>query len=358
MSSAASVTATVCALPLPVAALQRRAHNAKSPKERHDTAYYAWEASVRLGLAARPPAEPGGLAMPSTGHWIAALTTSDIRLDDAALLSIHALFSEVGHGKPSGAKSTTPRKLLDGLAPYRNQVIGHGSTRTATFYQDAAERLIAGLDVAWSEGLFLARGTKLVFAESVEIAPEGTRVAQLIDLSRESPLVIDPRGTKVPDHVLPGQLYVRSVDGYTSLHSWLLYRDTELREQMLFFNGRAKSSQYLDYVGGEALKGKALAEAFPTIEDDVRNLLQSAATSSKVDERPSADLFGDYCILGKLGEGGMGVVYLPRQESLGRLVALKMLSASTAEDPVAVARFRREIKALSRCDHPNVVKIL
>jgi serine/threonine protein kinase len=54
----------------------------------------------------------------------------------------------------------------------------------------------------------------------------------------------------------------------------------------------------------------------------------------------------------------MGVVYLARQQSLGRLVALKMLPADLAGDAVALARFQREVRALARCDHPNIVKVL
>jgi serine/threonine protein kinase len=54
----------------------------------------------------------------------------------------------------------------------------------------------------------------------------------------------------------------------------------------------------------------------------------------------------------------MGVVYLVRQLSLGRLVALKTLPADLAGDPVALARFQREIRALARCDHPHTVKVL
>ena len=54
----------------------------------------------------------------------------------------------------------------------------------------------------------------------------------------------------------------------------------------------------------------------------------------------------------------MGVVYLARQLSLGRLVALKMLPADLAGDEVALARFRREMRLLARCEHPNIVKVL
>src|SRR5262249_58527737 len=67
---------------------------------------------------------------------------------------------------------------------------------------------------------------------------------------------------------------------------------------------------------------------------------------------------GDYEILGEIGRGGMGVVYLARQVSLGRLVALKMLPADLAGDEVALARFRREVRALVRCDHPHIIKVL
>ena len=60
-----------------------------------------------------------------------------------------------------------------------------------------------------------------------------------------------------------------------------------------------------------------------------------------------------YKILSPLGRGGMGAVYRARQRSLNRTVALKVLAPALASDPVALARFRREISALARCDHPN-----
>ena len=69
-------------------------------------------------------------------------------------------------------------------------------------------------------------------------------------------------------------------------------------------------------------------------------------------------VLGDYEILAELGRGGMGIVYLARQLSLGRLVALKMLPADLAGDELALARFRREMRLLARCDHPNIVKVL
>ncbi|MBI4603324.1 MAG: protein kinase, partial [Planctomycetes bacterium] len=67
---------------------------------------------------------------------------------------------------------------------------------------------------------------------------------------------------------------------------------------------------------------------------------------------------GDFEILRWLGGGGMGEVYLARQASLGREVALKVLSPRVAEDPELLERFLREAKAAARIDHPGVVAVL
>src|SRR6185437_418942 len=72
----------------------------------------------------------------------------------------------------------------------------------------------------------------------------------------------------------------------------------------------------------------------------------------------AASRLGDYELLAEIGRGGMGVVYLARQLSLGRLVALKMLPADLAGEEVSLSRFRREMRALARCDHRNIVKVL
>jgi tRNA A-37 threonylcarbamoyl transferase component Bud32/tetratricopeptide (TPR) repeat protein len=64
-----------------------------------------------------------------------------------------------------------------------------------------------------------------------------------------------------------------------------------------------------------------------------------------------------YTILGELGQGGMGTVYLARQERLGRPVALKVLSPSTALAHSARERFRTEALAIARLQHPNIVAV-
>ena len=66
---------------------------------------------------------------------------------------------------------------------------------------------------------------------------------------------------------------------------------------------------------------------------------------------------GDFELRRKLGKGGMGEVYLARQISLDRLVALKTLSKELAKKGDFVARFEREAKSMAKIDHPNVVKI-
>ena len=64
-----------------------------------------------------------------------------------------------------------------------------------------------------------------------------------------------------------------------------------------------------------------------------------------------------YEILGKLGEGGMGIVYKARQTGLNRLVALKMIIGGSQVREHHLARFRIEAEAVAQLRHPNIVQI-
>jgi predicted Ser/Thr protein kinase len=74
-------------------------------------------------------------------------------------------------------------------------------------------------------------------------------------------------------------------------------------------------------------------------------------------DRPPPQLPDDYEIVRELGRGGMGVVYLARQKSLGRLVAVKVLRPGEHMFGPIVQRFEEEARHLARLRHPNIVAV-
>src|SRR6476659_7414125 len=83
-----------------------------------------------------------------------------------------------------------------------------------------------------------------------------------------------------------------------------------------------------------------------------RQTERSRATQSMVGRT-----LGHYSVVSKLGEGGMGEVYLATDTKLGRAVALKVLPPDMAREPERLARFQREARAVAALNHPHIITI-
>src|SRR5207248_7236943 len=66
-------------------------------------------------------------------------------------------------------------------------------------------------------------------------------------------------------------------------------------------------------------------------------------------------LLGNYAILDKIGQGGMGVVLKAEHKRMHRIVALKVIRPRSIESPAALKRFHREVEAAAKVIHPNIV---
>ncbi|HKI35898.1 MAG TPA: protein kinase, partial [Gemmataceae bacterium] len=74
--------------------------------------------------------------------------------------------------------------------------------------------------------------------------------------------------------------------------------------------------------------------------------------------RSAMQSVGNYDLLEKVAEGGMGAVYRARRRDDGEIVAIKIMPAHMAGNAVLVKRFEQEFNAASRLDHPNIVRAL
>jgi serine/threonine protein kinase len=409
-------------LPLPLAQLCRRAQNAKDARGRHDGVFYLFEASVKLGAAAQVQAyleeveagEPrltalsslvAHLALPSLGHWLAILRElarhvhqrvdrdthplgsvwqqiSARRRDLPAVLALYCRIKNGPDGELAKVQSCSMLELFEAMVQYRNAVFGHGGPRFESFFDNEMGLLLfpAANEVIANGVLNLTgpRGTRLVYLGDARPMSDGTLEVPIRELVGIDGWPAPPLMFNSAD---AGQLASNQVallwPGHKrplGLGPLLTFRQGELADEVLFLN-REKSGrfvEYLSYLSGKTERDASMAPALAKLltrlvghalsSEDLEEIASEAAALTGEPERTSPALRrrtrGDFELIAELGRGAVGIVYLARQLSLGRLVALKMLSPDLAGDEQALMRFRREIRALSRCDHPNVVKVL
>lgn len=106
-------------------------------------------------------------------------------------------------------------------------------------------------------------------------------------------------------------------------------------------------------------RGPAAEQGTPDDPAYLRALRSLTGAEPEVPARPvlgPGAVLGEYKLVERLGEGGMGVVWKAVHNRLGKPVALKMIHRRRLGDPEAVARFEREMKAVGRLDHSNIVR--
>jgi serine/threonine protein kinase len=227
------------------------------------------------------------------------------------------------------------------------------------------------------ERLDVLAGRRLVYVADVRRQPSGGWLIERYDLTGEAPRRLEALG--LPDSEAarlprPERLYLEAgapaapgQGPFTALHPLVIY-DAEAGEA-LFLNARRgrHRAEYLGYGSGRVLERedldaeqRELLAHVLTVPVDAGQVQQwsawSLAEEAPAPEQggPATRSIGEFELLSKLGQGGMGVVYRAWQPSLGRQVALKCLLRSGDR---AEARFAREIRALGRVEHPHLVKV-
>ncbi len=74
--------------------------------------------------------------------------------------------------------------------------------------------------------------------------------------------------------------------------------------------------------------------------------------------RAAMQSVGNYDLLEKIAEGGMGAIWKGRHRTTGEIVAVKIMPSHMATNPVLLKRFEQEFRAASRLDHPNIVRAI
>jgi WD40 repeat protein/tRNA A-37 threonylcarbamoyl transferase component Bud32 len=152
------------------------------------------------------------------------------------------------------------------------------------------------------------------------------------------------------DHALAD--YLKAVDAGTSPEpsQWLACYPELAAELTEFFSGQQEFQCWTEPLRVLSRDGKppgALVDDTPKASED--------SSPTYTSHLPTA--LPDYELLEELGRGGMGVVYRARQQSLHRLVAVKLIRADRLPTAADVQRFRNEAETAAQLDHPHIVPI-
>ena len=237
-------------LPLPLAQLYRRAHNAKTALERHLAAFYLWEAALKLlastaiveyaDSAAADPAiteKLQNLARPALGHWwsfarLLIPTLADRGLEPFQKLrdvlfgkarddcpraaGLDALLREALEGKGGARATVRIGELFDRLIAFRSVELGHGAAgqRPAQFYERMGPALLAGLTEMLGRVDVLA-GHRLIHVADVRRLASGNWLVERYALHGESAQRLESQEVAEADTARlprPGRLYLHPAD--------------------------------------------------------------------------------------------------------------------------------------------------
>ena len=336
-----------------------------------------------------PRAWPGTSARgptPARTRWGTSGTSSTgrIAIDPACLPSTAGSRTASTASRPA-TRAARRCKSSTALVPYRNAVFGHGAGRFESFYEkEMGPLLFPAANELLAEGMLDVlgpRGSRLVHLAELRMLDEdrvevglrelvGERTARaaplILSRAQAAALVPGPRGGALAGPA--GAAAARSAAAVPRGRAGRRGAVPEPRPQRppgrvpQLHPRRARARpRRPPRPWRRCWAGSPAARSAPSSSTRLPSRAwprRPRSRSSSARRRSRLRVLGDYEILAEIGRGGMGVVYLARQLSLGRLVALKMLPADLAGDEVALARFRREMRLLARCDHPNIVKVL